>query len=125
MAKLSPSTLNRILEELDTYGLSSTKKECIHELVTAELARRDGVDRFQEFHKWIKQGDIILTQMLEENRLLKETTAPDAELVSKLEVLRFIEALATDEPQNDHEKGANWCAGKIKKAVESLPAVKK
>lgn len=125
MAKLSPSTLNRILEELDTYELGNTKKACIRELVTAELARKDGADRFQEFHKWIKQGDTILTQMLEENRLLKEMTAPDAELVSKAEVLHIIEAFATGEPQNDHEKGANWCAGKIKKAVESLPAVKK
>ena len=61
MAKLSPSTLNRILEELDTYELSITKKDCIRELVTAELARREGADRFQEFHKWIKQGDTILS----------------------------------------------------------------
>lgn len=123
MAKLSPSTLNRILEELDTYELGNTKKECIRELVTAELTRRDGADRFQEFHKWIKQGDAILTQVQEEIRLLKETTAPDAELVSKAEVLRIIEGLVNESPQNDHEQGANWCAGKIKKAVEKLPAV--
>jgi len=123
MAKLSPSTLNRILEELDTYELSITKKDCIRELVTAELARREGADRFQEFHKWIKQGDTILSQVQEEIRLLKETTAPDAELVSKVEVMRIVEAFMTAEPLNDHEKGANWCAGKIKAAVDSLPAI--
>jgi len=123
MAKLSPSSLNRILEELDTYELSSTKKDCIRELVTAELARREGADRLQEFHRWIKQGDTILTQVQEEIRLLKETTAPDAELVSKAEVMRIVEAFMTAAPHSDHEKGASWCAGKIKAAVNNLPAI--
>ena len=125
MATPSPSTLNRMLEELDSYELSRTKKECIRELVTAELTRREGTDRFQEFHKWIKQGDNILTQVQEEIRLLKESTAPDADLVSKTEVMRIIESLMTATPQKDHEQGANWCAEKIKKAVDKLPAIQR
>lgn len=123
MAKLSPSTLNRMLEELDTYEMSNTKKECVRELITAELARREGTDRFQEFHKWIKQGDTILTQMLEEMQRLREATASDGELVSKASVMEIIDSLIIAEPANDHEKGASWCAERIRSSVDKLPAV--
>ena len=69
MGKLSPSTLQRLLDELDSYELSKTKKDAIRTLVEAELYRRTEENSFREFHNWIRRGDQILRDM--EQRLFQ------------------------------------------------------
>lgn len=123
MAKLSVSSLKRLIGEVDSYGLSRTKTESIRMLAAAELARREGTDQVSEFHYWIRKGDQILTELLSEMRLLRAATADTADMISRESVMDILSAMRIDSPGNDHEKGQNWCADSVMKQIATLPAV--
>ncbi len=123
MAKLSASTLRRILGEVESYGLSKSKTESIRVLAEAELARRESNDRFAEFHHWIRMGDQILTDLQCELKLLQAVTSTTGALVSRESVMEILSTMCISTPCNEHEKGQNWCAQTAISQITKLPMV--
>ena len=81
MSKLSVSTLQKLLDDVDGIDLSLSKKETIKALASAELARRQG-SQLEEFQRWVRMGDVIIENTKKELQLLKSVTSEDAKLVS-------------------------------------------
>lgn len=123
MSRLSKSALNRILEELPTYGLSKSKQETIKKLVEDEVERREGANRLKQFHDWIKKGDQIIQDFQEELERLKEVTDPEGDLISREAVLRILFEYHVENEHCEYEKGMNWVSGKVAEKIKGLPAI--
>ena len=125
MGKLSPSTLQRLLDELDSYELSKTKKDAIRTLVEAELYRRTEENSFREFHNWIRRGDQILSDI--EHRLfqIQKLESPDGSLIDKSSVLKLIDCFDFSNPVSESEKAIHWVLSGIRREIEKLPATQK
>ena len=122
MGKLSPSTLQRLLDELDSYELSKTKKDAIRTLVEAELYRRTDETSFREFHNWIRRGDQILSDI--EHRLfqIQKLESPDGSLIDKSSVLKLIDCFDFSNPV---EKAIHGVLSGLRKQIEKLPVTSK
>lgn len=125
MGKLSPSTLQRLLEELDSYDLSKTKKDAIRTLVEAELYRRTEENSFREFHNWIRRGDQILSDI--EHRLfqIQKLESPDGSLIDKSSVLKLIDCFDFSNPVSESEKAIHWVLSGVRREIEKLPTTQK
>ncbi len=125
MGKLSPSTLQRLLDELDSYELSKTKKDAIRTLVEAELYRRTDENSFREFHNWIRRGDQILSDI--EHRLfqIQKLESPDGSLIDKSSVLKLIDCFDFSNPVSESEKAIHWVLSGLRKQIEKLPVTSK
>ncbi len=125
MGKLSPSTLQRLLDELDSYELSKTKKDAIRTLVEAELYRRTEENSFREFHNWIRRGDQILSDI--EHRLfqIQKLESPDGSLIDKSSVLKLIDCFDFSNPVSESEKAIHWVLSGVRREIEKLPATQK
>ena len=125
MGKLSPSTLQRLLDELDSYELSKTKKDAIRTLVEAELYRRTDENSFREFHNWIRRGDQILSDI--EHRLfqIQKLESPDGSLIDKSSVLKLIDCFDFSNPVSESEKAIHWVLSGIRREIEKLPTTSK
>lgn len=125
MGKLSPSTLQRLLDELDSYELSKTKKDAIRTLVEAELYRRTEENSFREFHNWIRRGDQILSDI--EHRLfqIQKLESPDGSLIDKSSVLKLIDCFDFSNPVSESEKAIHWVISGIRREIEKLPTTQK
>ena len=125
MGKLSPSTLQRLLDELDSYELSKTKKDAIRTLVEAELYRRTEENSFREFHNWIRRGDQILSDI--EHRLfqIQKLESPDGSLIDKSSVLKLIDCFDFSNPVSESEKVIHWVLSGFRREIERLPATQK
>lgn len=125
MGKLSPSTLQRLLEELDSYDLSKTKKDAIRTLVEAELYRRTEENSFREFHNWIRRGDQILSDI--EHRLfqIQKLESPAGSLIDKASVLKLIDCFDFSNPVSESEKAIHWVLSGIRREIEKLPTAQK
>ena len=125
MGKLSPSTLQRLLDEIDSYELSKTQKDAIRTLVEAELYRRTEENSFREFHNWIRRGDQILTDI--ESRLfqIQKLENPDGCLIDKSSVLKLIDCFDFSKPESEAEKAIHWVLSGIRREIEKLPATGK
>ena len=123
MAKTSPSALRMLLEELDSYAISRTKAECIRSLVEAELVRREGTDRFNEFHAWIRKGDQILTELEDELCRLRAITSVDGDHISRTSALAAARALYPKETKAEYDKGMSWILDQIIKVLQTLPGL--
>lgn len=125
MGKLSPSTLQRLLDELDSYEFSKTKKDAIRTLVEAELYRRTEENSFREFHNWIRRGDQILSDI--EHRLfqIQKLESPDGSLIDKSSVLKLIDCFDFSKPTSETEKVIHWTLSGIRKQIEKLPTTMK
>ena len=125
MGKLSPSTLQRLLDELDSYELSKTKKDAIRTLVEAELYRRTEENSFREFHNWIRRGDQILSDI--EHRLfqIQKLESPDGSLIDKSSVLKLIDCFDFSNPVSESEKAIHWVLSGFRREIEKLPATQK
>ena len=125
MGKLSPSTLQRLLDELDSYELSKTKKDAIRTLVEAELYRRTEENSFREFHNWIRRGDQILSDI--EHRLfqIQKLESPDGGLIDKSSVLKLIDCFDFSNPVSESEKAIHWVLSGVRHEIEKLPATQK
>lgn len=125
MGKLSLSTLQRLLEELDSYDLSKTKRDTIRTLVEAELYRRTEENSFREFHNWIRRGDQILSDI--ENQLfqIQKLESPDGCLIDKSSVLKLIDCFDFSTPVSESEKAIHWVLSGIRREIEKLPTTSK
>ena len=125
MGKLSPSTLQRLLEELDSVDLSQTKKDAIRTLIEAELYRRTEENSFREFHNWIRRGDQILSDI--EHRLfqIQKLESSDGSLIDKSSVLRLIDCFDFSTPVSESEKAIHWVLSGIRREIEKLPITQK
>lgn len=125
MGKLSPSTLQRLLDDLDSYDLSKTKKDAIRTLVEAELYRRTEENSFREFHNWIRRGDQILSDI--ESRLfqIQKLENPEGSLIDKASVLKLIECFDFSKPESEVEKAIHWALSGLSKQIEKLPKISK
>ena len=125
MGKLSPSTLQRLLDDLDSYDLSKTKKDAIRTLVEAELYRRTEENSFREFHNWIRRGDQILSDI--ESRLfqIQKLENPEGRLIDKASVLKLIECFDFSKPESEAEKAIHWALSGLSKQIEKLPKISK
>lgn len=125
MGKLSPSTPQRLLDELDSYALSKTKKDAIRTLVEAELYRRTEENSFREFHNWIRRGDQILSDI--EHRLfqIQKLESPDGSLIDKSSVLKLIDCFDFSNPVSESEKAIHWVLSGVRREIEKLPATQK
>ena len=125
MGKLSPSTLQRLLDELDSYELSKSKKDAIRTLVEAELYRRTEENSFREFHNWIRRGDQILSDI--EHRLfqIQKLESPDGGLIDKSSVLKLIDCFDFSNPVSESEKAIHWVLSGVRREIEKLPATQK
>ena len=125
MGKLSPSTLQRLLDELDSYELSKTKKDAIRTLVEAELYRRTEENSFREFHNWIRRGDQILSDI--EHRLfqIQKLESPDGSLIDKSSVLKLIDCFDFSNPVSESEKAIQWVLSGVRREIEKLPTTQK
>lgn len=125
MGKLSPSTLQRLLDELDSYELSKSKKDAIRTLVEAELYRRTEENSFREFHNWIRRGDQILSDI--EHRLfqIQKLESPDGSLIDKSSVLKLIDCFDFSNPVSESEKAIHWVLSGVRREIEKLPATQK
>lgn len=125
MGKLSPSTLQRLLDELDSYELSKTKKDAIRTLVEAELYRRTEENSFREFHNWIRRGDQILSDI--EHRLfqIQKLESPDGSLIDKSSVLKLIDCFDFSNPVSESEKAIHWVLSGVRREIEKLPTTQK
>lgn len=123
MGKLSPSTLQRLLEELDSYELSKTKKDAIRTLVEAELYRRTEENSFREFHNWIRRGDQILCDI--EHRLfqIQKLESSDGCLIDKSSVLKLIDCFDFSTPVSESEKAIHWVLSGVRREIEKLPTI--
>lgn len=123
MGKMSPSALRMLLEELDSYAISKTKRDCIRSLVEGELARREGTDRFNEFHSWIRKGDQILTELEDELCRLRAITSSDGDQISRASALASVRALYPKEIKLDYDNGVCWILDQVIKVIQSLPGL--
>ena len=125
MGKLSPSTLQRLLEELDSYDLSKTKEDAMRTLVEAEVYRRTGENSFREFHNWIRRGDQILCDI--EQRLFQNQKLENSEsgLVDRLSVLKLIDCFDFSKPESEAEKTIHWVLSGVRREIEKLPTTQK
>ena len=121
MGKLSPSTLQRLLDELDSYELSKSKKDAIRTLVEAELYRRTEENSFREFHNWIRRGDQILSDI--EHRLfqIQKLESSDGSLIDKSSVLKLIDCFDFSNPVSESEKAIHWVLSGVRREIEKLP----
>lgn len=122
MGKLSPSALQRLLEELDSLELSKTKKDTIRVLVEAEIYRRTDENSFREFHNWIRRGDQILSDI--ETRLfqIQKLENPDGSLIDKSSVMKLIDCFDFSKPESELEKAIHWTLSGLRRQIEKLPA---
>ena len=125
MGKLSPSTLQRLLEELDSYDLSKTKKDAISTLVEAELYRRTDENSFREFHNWIRRGDQILCDIEQRLFQIQKLESPEGSLIDRVSVLKLIDCFDFNKPESEAEKALHWVLSGIRREIEKLPAIKK
>lgn len=125
MGKLSPSTLQRLLEELDSIELSKTKKDAIRVLVEAELYRRTEENSFREFHNWIRRGDQILCDI--EHRLfqIQKLESPEGSLIDRLSVLKLIDCFDFKKPESEETKAIHWVLSGVRREIEKLPTTQK
>lgn len=124
-AKLTPSSLARLIEDAEQSGLSQGKIAMIRALAEAELERRKGENTIREFHDWIRRGDQILNEMETEIRRLRAVTSKDGELISKDAVLDLISSLFSAVEDDRYDMGRNWVLRKLQEGVEELPAMRK
>lgn len=125
-AKLGPSSLNHLLEEIENWDLPYTKRETLKALINAELERRTDGSRLPEFHSWIKQGDAILNEVEAELERLHNATSEDGDLVSLASVLEVVDALfSSGNGDPTYDKGRDWALAKVIEGVKNLPTVKR
>lgn len=125
MGKLSQSTLQRLLDELDSYELSKTKKDAIRTLVEAELYRRTEENSFREFHNWIRRGDQILCDMEQRLFQIQKLENREGRLIDRLSVLKLIDCFDFSKPESDAEKSIHWVLSGIRREIEKLPTTNK
>ncbi len=125
MGKLSPSTLQKLLEELDDCNLSKSKKACIRALAEAELYRKTEENSFKEFHHWLRRGDQILTDLESQIFQIKNLSSKTGCLVDKHAVTNLLATFDFREPSNDSEKTIHWIIGCVRREIEKLPTIKK
>jgi len=122
---LSPSALQRLLEELESYSISKTKKDCIRALVEAELRRKTEENSFREFHEWIRRGDQILSDLEHQLSQARELTSPDGTLLDKKSVLRLVDCFDFKDPTSEAEKSIHWILSGLRREIGKLPTVEK
>lgn len=125
MGKLSPSTLQRLLEELDSYDLSKTKKDAIRTLVEAELYRRTEENSFREFHNWIRRGDQILCDIEHQLFQIQKLESSEGSLIDRLSVLKLIDCFDFKKPESEGAKAIHWVLSGVRREIEKLPATQK
>lgn len=120
--KMSPSSLQMLMVEVDGMDLSQAKKDTIRALAQAELDRRNCEDMFREFRNWIRKGDQILSEVESELTQLRALSSPTGEFISKDAVLEVLNGLFCDDESDRYEKGQNWALRQAIKGIEKLPA---
>lgn len=123
-AKMSPSSLQMLIAEVENLELSQTKKDTIRALAEAELERRDGENLFREFHNWIRRGDQILSEVSSELAQLRTLSSPAGEYISKDAALEVLKGLFSNDESDRYEKGQNWVLRQAIKGIEKLPGRK-
>lgn len=122
MSKLSVSTLQKLLDDVDGIDLSLSKKETIKALASAELARRQG-SQLEEFQRWVRMGDVIIENTKKELQLLKSVTSEDAKLVSLESVLTILQNLKVPSSDLPYDAGRNWVLQRAAQEIEKLPKI--
>lgn len=120
--KMSPSSLQMLMVEVDGMDLSQAKKDTIRALAQAELDRRNSEDMFREFRNWIRKGDQILSEVESELTQLRALSSPAGEFISKDAALEVLKGLFCDDESDRYEKGQNWVLRQAIKGIEKLPA---
>lgn len=120
-AKMSPSSLQMLITEVEKMELSQTKKDTIRALAEAELERRDGENMFREFRNWIRKGDQILSEVESELAQLRSLSSPAGEYISRDAALEVLKVLFSDDESDRYDKGRNWVLRQAIKGIEKLP----
>lgn len=122
-ASLSPSSLKRIMQDIEGLDLSDSKKEGLLELCQRELSRREEENTLKELHTWLKRGDFILSSVEKELNELRAATSPDGEYVNLQSVLGVLDNLYEKQVVNEYGKGQNWTVETAKNRISALPRV--
>lgn len=118
-SKTQPSLLRHIRETLETgEELTGRQRDALLFLVDNTLEKRKATESLQEFHRWIRLGEPILTDVEKELNDLRALVAGGENVISVPALYDMLEKYRNYKPKNDVDIAVNWILDKITEEIE-------
>ncbi len=115
------SRMRHIREILETgETLTDKQRDTLLELVDKEIESK-GLDvSLAEFHRWIRLGELVLTNVEKELADLRALAVRDGETISRPVLYDILCKYQNYKPKNEVDEGVNWVLGKVKEEVDRV-----
>lgn len=120
LPRLQASKVAHVRDKIESgQELSPQETALVGFALTDYLHDRESANAILEFHKWIKRGDKILTDMLSELDQLRTVTDPEGDNISKSALFDLLDKYYNARPKNEVDTSVNWLIDTIKKQVDT------
>ena len=119
--RMQPNRLRHLKRTIEEgTPLSEGETRTLIALLDQKLEERSPDNMLAEFHKWIRQGDTVLSNLEQELTQLRELTAGGGDTISKSAMLAILNKYYQHNPQNAGDEGVNWVIEKISQEIQNL-----